>query len=46
MNKWTRDELDRFGAAKEIDLAPVGSDDASRKAVMIWIVPLGDDYYV
>jgi hypothetical protein len=42
----TRDELDRFGAAEEIELAPVRSDDASRKAVMIWIVRLGDDLYV
>jgi hypothetical protein len=41
-----RDELDRFGAAEEIELAPVRSDDASRKAVMIWIVRLGDDLYV
>ena len=46
MNKWTRDELDRFGAAEEVELAPVGSDGASRKAVTIWIVRLGDDLYV
>jgi hypothetical protein len=31
----TRDELDRFGAAEDIELAPVGSDDASRRAVMV-----------
>jgi hypothetical protein len=42
----TRDELDRFGAAEEIELAPVESDDASRRAVVIWIVRLGDDLYV
>jgi hypothetical protein len=28
MNKWTRGELDRFGAAAEIELAPVGRDGA------------------
>ena len=46
MNKWTREELDRFGAAEEIELEPVGSYDALRKAVTIWIVRLGDDLYV
>ena len=46
MNTWTRDELDRFGAAEEIEIAPVGGDGALRKAVTIWIVRLGDNLYV
>jgi hypothetical protein len=46
MKMWTRDELDRFGAAEEIEIAPVGGDGALRRAVTIWIVRLGDNLYV
>ena len=46
MNTWTRDELDRFGAAEEIEITPVGGDDALRRAITIWMVRLGDNLYV
>jgi hypothetical protein len=46
MKTWTRDELEGFGAAEEIEIAPVGNDGALRKAVTIWIVRLGDNLYV
>jgi len=45
MNTWTRDELDRFGAAEEIEITPVGGDDALRRAITIWMVRLGDNLY-
>ena len=46
MKTWTRDELSKFGAAEEIEIAPLGRDGRPRKAVTIWIVRLGDDLYV
>ena len=46
MKTWTRDELNRFGAAEEIEVTPLGRHGTLRKAVTIWIVRLGDDLYV
>jgi len=46
MTPWTRDELDRFRAAEEIEIAPVGGDGSLRSAVTFWIVRLGDGLYV
>ena len=46
MKTLTRDELERFGTAEEIEIAPLGRDRTLRKAVTIWIVRLGDDLYV
>jgi hypothetical protein len=46
MKAWTRDELDKFGAAEEIEIAPLARDDNPRKPVTIWIVRLGDDLYI
>ena len=46
MKTWTRDELNRFEAAQEIEIAPLGRHGTLRKAVKIWIVRLGDDLYV
>jgi hypothetical protein len=46
MKTWTRDELDRFGAAEEIEIAPLGRNGAARKTATIWIVRVGDDFYV
>ncbi len=42
MKTWTRDELDKFGAAEEITIAPLGRGGR----VTIWIVRLSDDLYV
>jgi hypothetical protein len=39
---WTSDELDRIGAADELEVTPLGS----RSPVTIWVVRDGDDLYV
>lgn len=46
MKTWTRDELIKFGAADEIEIATLGRDGRPRKAVTIWIVRLGEDLYI
>jgi hypothetical protein len=43
---WTNDELDRIGAAEELQLASVRSDGTPRNPVTIWVVHVGDDLYV
>jgi hypothetical protein len=46
MKMWTRDELNKFGAAEEIEIAPFGRDGRLGKPVTIWIIRLGDNLYV
>jgi len=46
MNAWSSEELDRIGAAEELDLAPVRRDGTLRKPVTMWVVRDGDDVYV
>lgn len=46
MKGWTADELNKFAAAEEIEIAPLGRVGRPRKVVTIWIVRLGDDLYV
>jgi len=46
MSTWTSDELDRIGAAEELELASVRRDGTLRKPVTIWVVRHGDDLYV
>ena len=46
MSAWTGDELDRIGAADELEMAPKRRDGALRKAVPIWVVRDGDDLFV
>jgi hypothetical protein len=43
---WTADELDRVGAAEELEIAPRRPDGTLRPAVPIWVVRVGDDLYV
>ena len=43
---WTDDELDRIGAAEELELATLRRDGTPRDPVTIWVVRLGDDLYV
>jgi hypothetical protein len=43
---WTADELERIGAAEELELAPLGADGAPRRPVPIWVVRAGGDLYV
>ena len=46
MNAWSSEELDRIGAAEELDLASVRRDGRLRKPVTMWVVREGDDVYV
>jgi hypothetical protein len=46
MAGWTNDEVDRVGAAEELDLASVRRDGTLRKPVTMWVVRDGDDLYV
>jgi hypothetical protein len=46
MTTWTSDDLDKIGAAEELDLASVRRDGTLRKPVTMWVVRDGDDVYV
>jgi len=46
MNAWSSEELDRIGAAEELDLSSVRRDGTLRKPVTMWVVREGDDVYV
>jgi hypothetical protein len=43
---WTAEELERIGAAEELQIAPLGADGAPRRPVPIWVVRVGADLYV
>ncbi len=46
MAGWTSDELNKIGAAEELEIATVRNDGTLRKPVTIWVVRVGDDLYV
>ena len=46
MAAWTKDELDKIGAADELQIASVRRDRTLSNAVTIWVVRVGDDLYV
>ena len=46
MTAWTEDELDRIGAADELQVASRRPDGSLRPFVTIWAVRAGDDVYV
>ena len=46
MTAWRSDELDKIGAAEELQIASVRRDGALREPVTIWVVRHGDDLYV
>jgi hypothetical protein len=46
MSAWTNDELDRIGAADELEVTTLRSDGTPRKPVTIWVVRNGNDLYV
>jgi hypothetical protein len=46
MTTWTRDELDKIGAAEELQIASLRRDGTLRNPVTIWVVGVGDDLYV
>ena len=46
MTTWTNDELSKFGAAEELQLASSRPDGTLRPYVTMWVVRAGDDLYV
>jgi hypothetical protein len=46
MKSWMSDELNKIGAAEELQIASLRRDDTLRKSVTIWVVRYGDDLYV
>jgi hypothetical protein len=46
MTRWTSDELNKIGGAKELEIASLRRDGTMRKPVTIWVVRIGDDLYV
>jgi hypothetical protein len=43
---WTAEELERIGAAEELQIAPISADGAPRRRVPIWVVRAGADLYI
>ena len=46
MTDWTRNDLERIGAAEKLQLATFKKDGTLRKPVVIWVVRVGDDLYI
>lgn len=46
MTTWTSDELNKVGAAEELEIASQRGDGTLRKSRTIWVVRIGDDLYV
>ena len=46
MTSWTPHDLERIGAAEELQLATFKKDDVLVKPVTIWVVRVGDDLYL
>jgi hypothetical protein len=46
MITWTSEELNKIGAAEELQIASLRRDGTLRRPVTIWVVRLGDDLYV
>jgi hypothetical protein len=46
MAPWTNDELNKIGAAEELEIATLKSNGALRRPVTIWVVRQGNDLYI
>jgi hypothetical protein len=46
MTTWTSEELDKIGAAEELEIVPFRPDGTPRKPVTIWVVRVEDDLYI
>jgi hypothetical protein len=46
MTAWTNDELNKIGAAEELQITSLRGDGTLRKPVTIWVVRQGDDLYI
>ena len=42
---WTAEELDRIGAAEELEIITARADGTPRRPVPIWVVRVGDELY-
>lgn len=45
MTTWTSDELNKIGAAEELQIAPLRRDGTLPNPVTIWVVRIGNDLY-
>lgn len=46
MTSWKNDELNKVGAAEELQIATLRRDGTLRNRVTIWVVRVGDELYV
>jgi hypothetical protein len=46
MSDWTAEELDKIGAADELEIAALRPDGSLHPYTTIWVVRVGDDLYV
>ncbi len=46
MSDWDPEQLERIGAAEELQIAPANPDGSLRHYTTIWVVRVGDDLYV
>jgi hypothetical protein len=46
LHAWTSNELNKIGAAEELQIASLRGDGTLQNPVTIWVVRLGDDLYV
>ncbi len=46
MTEWTDDQLDRVGAADQLEIASVRDDGSLRPFTTVWVVRIGDELYV
>ena len=46
MRDWTAEELDKIGAADELEIAALRPDGTLRPTTIIWVVRVGDELYV
>jgi hypothetical protein len=46
MTAWTTDELDRIGAAEELEITTTRADGSPRRRTPIWVVRVGDELFV
>ena len=46
MTAWTSDELKKVETAEELKIASLRRDGTLRKPVIIWVVRVGDEFYV
>lgn len=46
MTTWTSDELNKIGTTDELEIASLRGDGMLRNPITMWVVRLGDDFYI